>query len=180
MPATVRRSRASQTFWIPRPPTPSVTASRTALGTSSRWRRGSDIRREAERGALDAIERALRPAADQRAEIVGPDGTRTELPESLHAVLVRASHELRHGRGVSILPVGLELTTQQAADLVNVSRPFLIRLLEAGQIPCHRVGTHRRIRLDDVLAYRRRRSQERRAMLADMAAETQELGIDDE
>jgi excisionase family DNA binding protein len=133
---------------------------------------------EAERGALDAIERALRPAADQRAEIVGPDGTRTELPESLYAVLVRAAHELR--RGVSILPVGLELTTQQAADLVNVSRPFLIRLLEAGQIPYHRVGTHRRIRLDDLLTYRRRRSEERKAMLAAMAAEAQELGIYDE
>jgi len=135
---------------------------------------------EAERGALDAIERALRPAADQRAEIVCPDGTRTELPESLYAVLVRAAHELRRGRGVSILPVGLELTTQEAADLVNVSRPFLIRLLEAGQIPYHRVGTHRRIRLDDVLAYRRHRSEQRRAMLAELAAEAQELGIYDE
>jgi excisionase family DNA binding protein len=132
---------------------------------------------EAERGALDAIEHALRPAADGRAAIVGADGARTELPESLYSVLLRAAHELRRGRGVSILPVGLELTTQQAADLVNVSRPFLIRLLEAGQIPYHRVGTHRRIRLDDVLAYRRRRSEERRAMLADMAAEAQELGI---
>jgi excisionase family DNA binding protein len=136
---------------------------------------------EAERGALDAIERALRPVADQqRAEIVGPDGTRTELPESLYAVLVRAAQELRRGRGVSILPVGMELTTQQAADLVNVSRPFLIRLLEAGQIPYHRVGTHRRIRLDDLLAYRRRRSEERREMLVGMAAEAQELGIYDE
>jgi excisionase family DNA binding protein len=136
---------------------------------------------EGERGALDAIERALRPAADhQRAEIVGPDGTRTELPESLYAVLVRAAQELRRGRGVSILPVGLDLTTQQAADLVDVSRPFLIRLLEVGQIPYHRVGTHRRIRLDDLLAYRRRRSEERREMLAGMAAEAQDLGIYDE
>lgn len=135
---------------------------------------------EAERGALDAIERALRPVADQRAEIVGPDGTRTELPESLYAVLIRAAQELRRGRGVSILPVGMELTTQQAADLVNVSRPFLIRLLEAGQIPFHRVGSHRRIRLDDLLAYRRRRSEERKAMLAGMAADAQELGLYDE
>ena len=135
---------------------------------------------EAERGALDAIEHALRPAADRRAAIIGADGARTELPESLYAVLLRAAHELRRGRGVSILPVGLELTTQQAADLVNVSRPFLIRLLEAGQIPYHRVGTHRRIRLDDVLTYRRRRSDERRATLAELAAEAQELGIYDE
>lgn len=136
---------------------------------------------ETEHLALDEIERALvQPTPESRALIVGPDGTRTELPESLYAVLVRAAHELRRGRGISILPVGLELTTQQAADLVNVSRPFLIRLLEAGQIPYHMVGTHRRIRLDDLLAYRRRRSQDRRAMLAGMAAEAQELGIYDE
>ena len=136
---------------------------------------------ETEHLALDEIERALvQPTPESRALIVGPDGTRTELPESLYAVLVRAAHELRRGRGISILPVGLELTTQQAADLVNVSRPFLIRLLEAGQIPYHMVGTHRRIRLDDLLAYRRRRSQDRRAMLAGMAAEAQELDIYDE
>lgn len=136
---------------------------------------------ETEHLALDEIERALvQPTHESRALIVGPDGTRTELPESLYAVLIRAAHELRRGRGISILPVGLELTTQQAADLVNVSRPFLIRLLEAGQIPYHMVGTHRRIRLDDLLAYRRRRSQDRRAMLAGMAAEAQELGIYDE
>lgn len=136
---------------------------------------------ETEHLALDEIERALvRPSPDQRAQIIGPDGTRTDLPESLYAVLLRAAQELRRGRGVSILPVGMELTTQQAADLVNVSRPLLIRLLEAGQIPYHRVGTHRRIRLDDVLVYRRHRSEERRAMLAGMAAEAQELGIYDE
>ncbi len=136
---------------------------------------------ETEHLALDEIERALvQPTPEARALIVGPDGTQTELPVSLYAVLIRAAHELRRGRGISILPVGMELTTQQAADLVNVSRPFLIRLLEAGQIPYHMVGTHRRIRLDDLLAYRRRRSQERRAMLAGMAAEAQELGIYDE
>lgn len=136
---------------------------------------------ETEHRALDEIERALvRPTPEARALIVGPDGTRTELPESIYAVLVQAAHDLRRGRGISILPVGLELTTQQAADLVNVSRPFLIRLLEAGQIPYHMVGTHRRIRLDDLLAYRRRRSQERRAMLAGLATEAHELGIYDE
>src|SRR5258705_4618381 len=81
---------------------------------------------ETEHLALDEIERALvQPTPESRALIVGPDGTRTELPESLYAVLVRAAHELRRGRGISSLPVGLELTTQQAADLVNVSRPFL-------------------------------------------------------
>lgn len=138
------------------------------------------VANESEHRALDEIERALVRVPDQRARIVGPDGTQTELPESLYMVLVRAAQELRRGRGVSILPVGMELTTQQAADLVNVSRPFLIRLLEAGQIPYHRVGTHRRIRLDDLLAYRRRRSEERRTMLAGMAAEAQGLGIYDE
>lgn len=139
------------------------------------------VANETEHMALDEIERALvQPTPEGRALIVGPDGTQTELPESLYAVLVRAAHELRRGRGISILPVGMELTTQQAADLINLSRPFLIRLLEAGQIPYHMVGTHRRIRLDDLLVYRRRRSLERRAMLAGMASEAQELGIYDD
>lgn len=135
---------------------------------------------EAERASLGRIGDMLSELPTRPAQLIGPDGSTTELPASLYSVLVRAAQELRSGRGISILPVGIELTTQQAADMINVSRPFLIRLLEAGQIPFHRVGTHRRVRLDDLLAYRRRRSAERRAIFADLTSEAQELGIYDE
>lgn len=70
-----------------------------------------------------------------------------------------------------------ELTTQQAAELLNVSGTFLVRLLESGAIPFHRVGTQRQVRLVDVLAYRRERSRVRRTVLAEMAREAQELGL---
>ena len=103
-----------------------------------------------------------------------------ELPESLYQVLIQAAHELQRGRGVSIVPVGAELTTQHAADLLNVSRPFLIRLLEAGEIPYHKVGTHRRVRLDHLLAYKSHRTAARRDFLARAASEAQDLGIYDE
>lgn len=109
--------------------------------------------------------------------IVGPNDERIGVPASVHRLLATMVHELARGNAVTIAPVHLELTTQQAADLLNVSRPFLIHLLESGTIPFHRVGTHRRVRLQDVMAYRHARSQEQRTALAQMAREAQELGL---
>jgi excisionase family DNA binding protein len=73
--------------------------------------------------------------------------------------------------------MGREVTLQQAADLLNVSRPFLVKLLETGAIPFHYVGAYRRVGLTDVLAYRNQRSHARRAALAEMACEAQEMGL---
>ncbi len=110
-----------------------------------------------EREAVDALERIL---ADDNVEIAGPYGT-APLPESLRSLLRQAVHQIRLGNRLSLVPIGSLLTTRQAAELLDVSRPFLIRLLEAGEIPFQMVGTHRRIALDDVLTYRRRRSESR-------------------
>jgi excisionase family DNA binding protein len=84
--------------------------------------------------------------------------------------------ELHAGRGVQIVTYERDLTTQQAAELLNVSRQYLVRLLDAGAIPYTRVGTHRRLRLQDVLSYRNLRHSERRASLARITRLSQEMG----
>jgi excisionase family DNA binding protein len=135
---------------------------------------------QAEHAILGSIEQALLPGGDGKAHLVGPDGDSIDLPESLFAVLRRAVHELRLGNGISILPVGAELTTREAAEILNVSRPFLIKLLEGRKMPFRKVGAHRRVRLSDLLAYKRRQEEERRKVLKELAEEAEEFGFYDD
>jgi excisionase family DNA binding protein len=100
-----------------------------------------------------------------------------EIPGSVYEVLVRVVREMDQGNGITIIPVHAELTTQQAADLLNVSRPYLVSLLEKEQLPFHKVGRHRRVRLDDLLAYKEQRDSKRRRLLRDMTREAQEAGL---
>lgn len=95
-----------------------------------------------------------------------PDGEMIGIPASAFEALVVDA--MSKGQTIVLAPQEEELTSQQAADLLRVSRPHLIQLLDEGEIPFHRVGTHRHIRLEDILAYRRKRSEDRRAKLDEL------------
>jgi excisionase family DNA binding protein len=135
------------------------------------------------RDELEAFERALearlRPIG-QTPRLVGPDGQGIELPHEIHALLMTVVEHLKAGNGISIIPLHAELTTVEAANLLNVSRPHLIKQIEAGLLPHHMVGTHRRLRLADVLAYRDRLDAQSSEALDAMAADAEELGLYDE
>jgi excisionase family DNA binding protein len=107
----------------------------------------------------------------------GRAGTSVELPAEVLAVLVEVLGQLANGNGVRVVPVHAELTTQQAADILNVSRPHLVKLVENGAMPFHMVGTHRRVRLGDLLEYKTRFEAEQDAQLDILAAEAQKLGL---
>lgn len=81
------------------------------------------------------------------------------------------------GNAVTLIPVHAELTTQDAADMLNISRPALIQLVDEGTIEYRRVGTHRRARFEALISYKRQLEADRRAALAELAAYDQELGI---
>lgn len=100
-----------------------------------------------------------------------------ELPAGAVVMLMEILEAMAAGRGVMLIPENAELTTVQAADVLNVSRPFLIKLLEENVLPHRKVGKHRRIRMEDVMAYKANIDREREAVLDQLAREAQEQGM---
>jgi excisionase family DNA binding protein len=143
---------------------------------------GEDVFRPAQgdESQMARLDAALRGAArnSQRLEIVLSDGQLMTLPDGIQQALALVAREMATGNGVAVVPVHHELTTHEAAGVLHVSRPHLIRMLDEGRLPSRKVGTHRRIRFDDVMAYRAREEAEREALLARIAQESQHLGLE--
>ena len=128
----------------------------------------------------DAGSRTLARLLRQNEEIhLRPNETDADeitLPTNLARLIQEMLAQIGKGQAVVVVPVESELTTSQAAGILGVSRPFLVELLEQGEMPFHLVGTHRRVRLADVLAYRQERER-RFGVMQELVAETEALGL---
>ena len=105
------------------------------------------------------------------------DGESIILPRSAVVLLRDLLAEMAKGNAVTVAPIHAELTTQEAAGLLNVSRPHVVKLIESGEIPCRKVGTHRRIRLHDLLGFKARRASISQRALDELARQAQEEGM---
>lgn len=129
----------------------------------------------------DAVLRAMREARREgdpgvvlvHASADGPE-TAVALPDDVLGLLLRVLSHLAAGDAVSVVPVDAELTTQQAADILNVSRPWLVKLLDDGGLPGRGAG---RVSQRDLLAYRDERRAEQRAVLDELTREAQDMGL---
>lgn len=99
------------------------------------------------------------------------------IPSSAVRLLLYLLTEMSHGNAVTLIPTHTELTTQQAADLLGVSRPFMAKLLDEGKIPGRTVGKYRRVRFDDLLAYKQKDDETRAKILDQLSEEAQEMGM---
>lgn len=115
---------------------------------------------------------ATKPAADRAR--VKLDGRELILPRMALALLRDLLTEIAKGNAVTVVPTHAELTTQEAANLLNVSRPHLVKLLEEGRIAFTKAGVHRRIRYQDLMAYRQKRDKDSHKLLDELAAQGQE------
>lgn len=113
------------------------------------------------------------------AKLVGPDGRSHKLPATLYEFLVQLVGDLVAGESITILQDNSQVTTVEAARMLGVSRQFLVQEVEKGALPFHKVGTHRRIYVRDVLAYKHRRDQERRKTLSDLTKASVAEGLYD-
>lgn len=111
--------------------------------------------------------------------VVGGEKRTLRIPSVALKMLVEAITHIARGNAITIAPIHMELTTQQGADILGVSRPFFVKLLEEGKIPFRRPHNHRRVRLQDVLDFKEREDALRRQALDELTALTQEMGLYD-
>ncbi len=149
---------------------------RAAASTDARTYVASD----SDEGVYRALARALEivpEATNHRPALVDAAGNEVPIPRELRDVLLQVAQALMAGMGVNVAPLNATLTTQEAADYLGVSRPTVVRLLDAGEIPMSRPGRHRYVRLVDLIDYAERARQTRAVALGDMAREAEAAGL---
>ncbi|WP_440905556.1 helix-turn-helix domain-containing protein [Catenovulum sp. SX2] len=99
------------------------------------------------------------------------------LPGHVMQILLDVLSEMSNGNAISLIPHNQEVSTQEAANILNVSRPFLIKLLEGGNIPFHKIGTHRRVKLQDILTYKQQIDEKRNHVLDELSELSQSEGM---
>jgi excisionase family DNA binding protein len=139
--------------------------------------RDAIIAKDNEHDTLQLVANVLQ--AGIQAHLIGPNGESVDLPASALTLLQQALPHLIQGDAVRIVSLQKELSTNEAADLLNVSRPYLIKLLDEGKIPFVKVGSHRRIRFSDVLLYKQHRDEQRRRGMEELVRLSEELGLYD-
>ncbi|MCZ7555446.1 MAG: helix-turn-helix domain-containing protein [Bacteroidia bacterium] len=132
---------------------------------------------EMARAAIEKISKAVAEPQIEgyRVSLGGKEAIR--IPAAAYALLVEILEHMAQGKDVALMPLKTELTTQQAADYLNVSRPFLVKLLTEAKIPYRKVGAHRRIRFEDVAQYKRQIDTERSRILDELTREAQDMGL---
>ncbi len=164
-------------------------ADRNTRGTTTAP--NSEVQRLAAKGSerlaylTRQLRRRARTAADQEPTVLefgivvhGPEyDEEVRLPDAVARATIEAMEHVANGYAVAVVPLEKELTTTRVARLLNVSRPYAARLMDEGEIPSHKVGTHRRAYYADVMAYKRRMDQSADEAYAQMVALTEELGL---
>ena len=129
-----------------------------------------------EQGQVRDLERMLDRGAPA---LVSASGERLVVPPTVYEILRKVVELMAEGKSVTLLPDNQVVTTQRAADLLGMSRPFFIKLLETGSMAHHRVGNQRRVYLRDVLEFARKRDEERQAALDRLSRQAVEVGLYD-
>ncbi|SRR6266496_972966 len=138
----------------------------------------AEVAGRALRRIKDFLARDRSGAPEVEILVEGGPGEALVLPRPAVEMVVHVLAAMANGQGVQIMPLHAELTTQQAADVLNVSRPYLIGLLERGELPHRLVGRHRRIRFDDLMEYVRQDDRRRKTAADELTRLDQELGSD--
>ncbi|MEX0660376.1 MAG: helix-turn-helix domain-containing protein [Balneolaceae bacterium] len=127
---------------------------------------------------LDRISGKLKKSTKEIELGVRGEKDHFKIPVSAFRFLSTILEHMADGKAISIIPADTEITTQQAADMLNVSRPHVVKLLEEKALPFHKVGTHRRIKLKDLEAYRAKMEKDREEALTELTRISQELDLD--